>query len=107
MGDCFLYFGCRKEKEDFIYINEQKQAEKDGIITKLVVAFSRETDKKIYVQHKLYEDSDIVWKVISSGGYFYVCGDAKYMAKDVEKTLLKIIEEKGKKNGRLFSLLWM
>lgn len=55
--------------------------------------FQENKKKKVYVQHKLQEDSKHVWEVLSNGGHIYVCGDAKYMAKDVDKTLLSIAKE--------------
>jgi sulfite reductase alpha subunit-like flavoprotein len=77
------------------------QAEKSGIISGLRIAFSRDSEKKVYVQHHIQEDADIIWDILhNQGGHFYVCGDAKYMAKDVERTLISIFKEKGKMNDK-------
>ena len=59
------------------------------------VAFSRDQEEKIYVQHKLLENKEEVFKWLENGAYFYLCGDMKHMAKDVNKTLLQIIKEQG------------
>lgn len=100
MGDCLFYFGCRKQNEDFIFEDLMKKADKEGVI-KLNVAFSRETKEKVYVQHKLQEDEEMIWKILSNGGIFYICGDAKYMAKDVDKVLIQIAQKylKDEKKG--------
>jgi sulfite reductase (NADPH) flavoprotein alpha-component len=59
------------------------------------VAFSRDQEEKIYVQHKLLENQKEVYKWIEEGAYFYLCGDMRNMAKDVNKTLLQIIQNEG------------
>ena len=59
------------------------------------VAFSRDQDEKVYIQHKLLENKEEVFKWIEEGAYFYLCGDMKFMAKDVNKTLLEIIKNQG------------
>lgn len=97
LGEAHLYFGCRKRTEDFIYEEELKLAEKDGAITKLHVAFSREQKDKVYVQHLLKQNGKEVWNLINNHGHIFICGDAKYMAKEVEDTLVKIVHEHGSK----------
>lgn len=89
LGECLFYFGCRKKKEDYIFEELMENADSKGVI-KLSVAFSRDTEKKCYVQHKLIEDEEKVWNILTNGGIFYICGDAKYMAKDVDKVLIEI-----------------
>ena len=99
MGDAYLFFGCRKKNEDFVYEEEQVAAERDGVITKLIVAFSREQNQKVYVQHKILEHKESVWNALNNGGYFYICGDAKYMAKDVDRALIEIVSTCGNKSA--------
>jgi len=96
VGKTILYFGCRKEQEDFIYGNELKTWHNEGILTELNVAFSRETpDKKVYVQNLLENNKESVWDVINNNGHIFVCGDARYMARDVQKMIVQICKEKG------------
>lgn len=74
IGDTVLYFGCRKRSEDFIYDEELENYSKSGLI-QLRTAFSRDTDKKVYVSHLLEQDADLVWKIIGENkGHFYICG---------------------------------
>lgn len=92
-GECILFFGCRARDVDFLYQEELLAHLEDGSLTQLVTAFSREQDQKVYVQHKLKEMKDEIWKLIKAGGHVYVCGDAKNMAKDVHKILREIAQE--------------
>ncbi|EDW76266.1 uncharacterized protein Dwil_GK14755 [Drosophila willistoni] len=95
VGDSVLYFGCRKRSEDYIYETELEEWVKKGTLT-LKAAFSRDQEKKIYVQHLLEQDADLIWNVIGEKkGHFYICGDAKNMAVDVRNILVKILSTKG------------
>lgn len=94
-GRNILYFGCRSPDRDFLYKDELEQLVSQKKL-ELHTAFSRTTEQKIYVQHKLKANSKDVWDVLEDGGHVYVCGDAEYMAVDVHKTLQEIIAEYGK-----------
>ena len=97
-GKNWLFFGDQTRKNDFIYENEITDFEKSGLLTKLDLAFSRDQKNKIYVQHRMMENADEFFKWIDEGAYIYVCGDATYMAKDVDKALFDIVKKHGKFN---------
>ncbi len=94
-GGSWLFFGDRRFKADFLYQIEWQKLLESKHLEKMDVAFSRDQKDKIYVQHKLLENKAELFQWIEEGAYFYLCGDMKYMAKDVNKTLLKIIQEQG------------
>jgi sulfite reductase (NADPH) flavoprotein alpha-component len=94
-GKTWLFFGAQREQSDFSYREEFEKFSADGWLTRLDTAFSRDQAQKIYVQHRMLEAGDELWKWLEEGAYFYVCGDAKRMAKDVDAALRKIVQEKG------------
>ncbi|MDT8862998.1 sulfite reductase subunit alpha [Alkalihalobacillus sp. MEB130] len=94
-GKTWLFFGDQHSSTDFLYQDELEKYQQDGVLTKLDTAFSRDTDKKVYVQHKMQENSKELFAWLEAGAYFYVCGDKQYMAKDVHDTLIDIVEKEG------------
>lgn len=94
-GKTWLFFGDQHASTDFLYEEEIKAWKEKGILTRLDTAFSRDTEQKVYVQDRMREHASELWKWIQEGAYFYVCGDAKRMAKDVHQTLIGIAVEHG------------
>jgi sulfite reductase (NADPH) flavoprotein alpha-component len=90
-GDNWLFFGEQREAMDFLYKDQFMAMHKDGVLTRLDTAFSRDQAKKIYVQDRLQEHCKELYQWLERGAYFYVCGDATRMAKDVETALLDVI----------------
>jgi sulfite reductase (NADPH) flavoprotein alpha-component len=88
-GRSWLFFGDRTFTHDFLYQLDWQDALKDGTLTRMDVAFSRDTPEKIYVQHKLWDRRAELVEWLDGGAYFYVCGDAKAMAKDVRAALVR------------------
>jgi sulfite reductase (NADPH) flavoprotein alpha-component len=95
-GRNWLFFGEQRKDHDFLYADEWADYLKSGVLTRLDLAFSRDQAEKIYVQDRMRENAAELWKWISEGAYFYVCGDAKRMAKDVDAALHQIVSEQGK-----------
>ena len=94
-GKNWLIFGNPHFASDFLYQTEWQQFAKDGFLHKYDFAWSRDQEKKIYVQDKIRENSTALWQWLQEGAYFYVCGDASKMAKDVEQALLEVIAKEG------------
>jgi sulfite reductase (NADPH) flavoprotein alpha-component len=96
-GSNWLFFGDQKRACDFLYEEELCAFLKDGYLTRLDLAFSRDGAEKVYVQHRMREEGRELWEWLERGAHFYVCGDASRMAKDVEAQLLEIIQLHGAK----------
>jgi len=94
-GKNWLFFGAQHEASDFLYRDELEQFAAEGHLTKLSTAFSRDQAQKIYVQHRMIEHAAEIWAWLNEGAYFYVCGDAKRMAADVDAALKEIVAEQG------------
>ena len=94
LGPAYLFFGCRKKSQDYIYEQELSMYARNGVLQKLFVAFSRDAASKVYVQHQMHEQAAKVAELLSDqeGGHVYVCGDAKRMAKDVHAALLEMLQ---------------
>jgi sulfite reductase (NADPH) flavoprotein alpha-component len=94
-GKNWLFFGDQKRSTDFLYEAEFAEMQRKGLLTKLDVAFSRDQAEKIYVQDRMRENGAEFWKWLQEGAFFYICGDAKRMAKDVHQMLITIAQEHG------------
>ena len=94
-GKNWLFFGDQKSACDFLYRNELLAWQHDGHLHRLDTAFSRDQSEKIYVQHRMQESAAQLWAWLQDGAYFYVCGDAKRMARDVDAALHDIVAEHG------------
>lgn len=96
VAPAWLYFGCRQEHEDFLYQEDLKAFEAAGTLSKLRVAFSRAQSSKVYVQDLLKQDAQHVFELLQHPAvHVYVCGDGASMAKDVQNTLVGILESAG------------
>lgn len=94
-GKNWLFFGNPHFTEDFLYQVEWQRYVKEGLLTHIDLAWSRDQKHKIYVQDKLREKGAELWRWIQEGAHIYVCGDASRMAKDVEQALLEVVAEHG------------
>ena len=98
-GDNWLFFGDQKSETDFLYKDSLQDYADRGILKRLDTAFSRDQEHKIYVQDRMRENGAEIFNWLQSGGYFYVCGDASRMAKDVDKALHEIVAQHGNMSG--------
>ena len=97
-GKNWLFFGAQREKCDYAYKEDFEQFQREGLLTRLNCAWSRDQAHKVYVQHHMLENAAEIWKWIDGeGAQFFVCGDARRMAKDVDAALRKIVQEQGGK----------
>lgn len=96
-GKNWLFFGDQHFATDFLYQTEWQDYIKTGVLQKIDLAFSRDTDEKVYVQHRMMAQSKDLFAWLEEGANFYVCGDASRMAKDVHEALISIVaKESGK-----------
>lgn len=94
-GKAWLFFGHQREATDFFYRGELEQFSRDGALTRLSTAWSRDGAQKVYVQDRMRESGAELWGWLKAGAHFYVCGDAKRMAKDVEAAVADCAEVHG------------
>jgi sulfite reductase (NADPH) flavoprotein alpha-component len=94
-GRHWLFFGEQHSQSDFLYGPEWLDYLKQGKLHRLDLAFSRDQAQKVYVQHRMLEQARELWNWLQNGAYFYVCGDARHMAKDVHQTLITIAQQQG------------
>ncbi|MBL8739482.1 MAG: NADPH-dependent assimilatory sulfite reductase flavoprotein subunit, partial [Myxococcales bacterium] len=95
-GKSWLFFGVRNRATDYLYESDWQSFQKDGVLTRIDVAFSRDQAEKIYVQHLMQRHEAELYEWIQNGAAIYVCGEAHHMAPDVEATLLGILGRQGK-----------
>lgn len=95
-GRNWLFFGDQHRATDFLYHEEWEEALASGRLARLDTAFSRDQPQKIYVQDRMREHAAALWQWLEAGAHFYVCGDAKRMAKDVDVALLDIVAQQGR-----------
>jgi sulfite reductase (NADPH) flavoprotein alpha-component len=94
-GRNWLFFGHQRSNCDFFYEDELAAMKSAGVLTRLTLAWSRDGDQKIYVQDRMREVGRDLWAWLASGAHFYVCGDGKRMAKDVERALVDVVAAHG------------
>ena len=95
-GQSWLFFGAPHESMDFLYRDELVQWRNEGLLARLDLAWSRDQEHKVYVQDRLYANGRAIFRWIEAGAVIYVCGDKQRMAKDVERTLIRICQEFGR-----------
>jgi sulfite reductase (NADPH) flavoprotein alpha-component len=94
-GRNWLFFGDQRRSTDFLYADELEPMHRDGFLTRLDLAFSRDQAGKVYVQDRMRESGAELWRWMEEGAHFYVCGDARRMAKDVDAALREIVGTHG------------
>ena len=98
-GENWIFFGNPHFTEDFLYQTEWQTHLDEGTLQRISLAFSRDQADKIYVQDRMLEEADELWRWLERGAHLYVCGDESRMAKDVQQALLSIIEKQGGKSA--------
>jgi sulfite reductase (NADPH) flavoprotein alpha-component len=98
-GRNWLFFGDQRKQCDFLYQEQLESMRAEGSLTRLDTAFSRDQAEKIYVQDRMLENAKELWAWLEAGAHFYVCGDAKRMAKDVDAALHRVIECAGSRTA--------
>lgn len=96
-GKNWLFFGEQRYRCDFFYKEEFDALQREGILSRFDLAFSRDQAQKVYVQHRMLEHSAEIYAWLEEGAHFYVCGDEARMAKDVDVALHRIVEKEGAK----------
>lgn len=94
-GRNWLFFGEQHHATDFLYGDELLEYRQEGKLHRLDLAFSRDQPEKVYVQHRMRDQANELWAWLQDGAYFYICGDAKRMARDVHQTLIDIAQQQG------------
>jgi len=94
-GRAWLFFGHQRRDTDFFYADEFAAFQESGTLTRLSTAFSRDQDRKVYVQDRMREEGAELWRWLEDRAHLYVCGDAQRMASDVDKALIDIVAEHG------------
>ena len=97
-GRAWLFFGERNRTTDFLYEDELTAWKKNGTLSRLDTAFSRDHRQKVYVQDRMAENAEDLWRWLQDGAHFYVCGDATHMAKDVDTALRRLAMTEGRLN---------
>ena len=97
-GRNWLFFGAQRSSYDYYYGEEFEELKRQNFLTHLHSAFSRDKEHKVYVQHRMQENAAELWRWLDAGAYFYVCGDALKMAKDVDAALRTIVQEQSGKS---------
>jgi sulfite reductase (NADPH) flavoprotein alpha-component len=94
-GKNWLFFGHQRQMSDFFYKDELDHLREAKVLTRLSLAWSRDGAQKYYVQDRMREVGAALWQWLAEGAHFYICGDAKRMAKDVEAALVDIVAQHG------------
>ena len=97
-GKNWLFFGHQRRSSDFFYEDELNALKDKGVLNHLTLAWSRDGKEKIYVQDRMRERGADLFAWLEDGAHFYICGDAKRMAKDVERALVDVVAEHGKRS---------
>ncbi len=97
-GKSWLFFGDQHQTTDYLYGDEWERYVGDGKLSRIDLAFSRDQEHKVYVQHRMLEHAAEMYSWLNDGAVFYVCGDASRMAKDVHEALITIAEKEGGKS---------
>ncbi|MEM7042597.1 MAG: hypothetical protein AAF543_07280, partial [Pseudomonadota bacterium] len=101
-GPNWLFFGNPHGGTDYLYRDELEAYAQSGLLTRLDTAFSRDQVEKIYVQHRIREHGQDIWRWLEDGAHIYVCGDAKRMASDVDQALQSVVGDHGGRDGKSF-----
>lgn len=94
-GRNWLFYGHQRQATDFFYADEMDALKRAGVLTRLSLAWSRDGTEKVYVQDRMRENGSELWRWLAEGAHFYICGDAKRMAKDVEAALVDVVATHG------------